>query len=523
MQNNYFFLKNLSFHLSKILINKIILQCFTQNKNELVLQFADNMDNTNPFHIQLSINPTFSCFNFPNDYRRANSNSVNIFEEIIGKNVKSIHQHTNERAFSLLLSNNFHLTFKMFGNKSNVLLFKQNQIYSIFQSNLKSDNNLIFNQLDRKIDLTFESFQKNEYNLQKTIPTLGNDLVSYLQTKFLQKSTYQNNNTNEFWQFVLNEIHSFSNSDFYIYYKNSIPIFSIVTIGDSYEKFENPIQALKQFYYLYSKTNGVIFEKNKAANEINSQINKLKKSIFELNNRLLKIETGIKNDELANIIMANIHQIPPKTESFELFDFYRNENIIVKFKKDLSPQKNAENYYRKSKNEFIEIETLRNSILEKQTKIDNFALNLLEIEAIDDIKEFRKYLKINGFDKNIAANIPESPFKQIEFEGFQILIGKNAINNDLLTLKFAKKDDLWFHARDVAGSHVVLRKQAGKNFPKNVIERAAQLAAYHSKRRNETTCPVIMTPKKFVRKPKNLAAGKVVLDKEETILVEPIG
>jgi predicted ribosome quality control (RQC) complex YloA/Tae2 family protein len=90
-----------------------------------------------------------------------------------------------------------------------------------------------------------------------------------------------------------------------------------------------------------------------------------------------------------------------------------------------------------------------------------------------------------------------------------------------LTQKYSFKDDLWLHAKDVAGSHVLIKYQSGKNFPKEVIERAAQLAAWNSKRKNENLCPVAFTFKKFVRKRKGDPAGTVVVEREEVILVEP--
>ncbi len=100
-------------------------------------------------------------------------------------------------------------------------------------------------------------------------------------------------------------------------------------------------------------------------------------------------------------------------------------------------------------------------------------------------------------------------------------MGKNAAGNDELTLKYSFKEDLWLHVKDVAGSHVIIKYQAGKKFPKDVIERAAQLAAYNSKRKNETLCPVVVTPKKFVRKRKGDPPGAVVVEREEVIMVEP--
>ncbi len=101
------------------------------------------------------------------------------------------------------------------------------------------------------------------------------------------------------------------------------------------------------------------------------------------------------------------------------------------------------------------------------------------------------------------------------------MVGKHAKANDELTLKVANKDDLWLHAKDVAGSHVVIRHQAGKNIPKTVLERAAQLAAWFSKRKTDSLCPVIYTPKKHVRKRKGTAPGAVVVEKEQILMVEP--
>ena len=97
---------------------------------------------------------------------------------------------------------------------------------------------------------------------------------------------------------------------------------------------------------------------------------------------------------------------------------------------------------------------------------------------------------------------------------------KNSLKTTLL-LKYAYKDDLWLHARDVSGSHVIIKYQAGKTFPRHVIERAAELAAWYSKRRTDSLCPVTVTPKKFVRKPKGLAPGQVIVEKEDVVLVAP--
>jgi predicted ribosome quality control (RQC) complex YloA/Tae2 family protein len=103
---------------------------------------------------------------------------------------------------------------------------------------------------------------------------------------------------------------------------------------------------------------------------------------------------------------------------------------------------------------------------------------------------------------------------------FEIRVGKNAKANDEL-LRISHKDDLWLHARDVPGSHVLVKTKKGKNTPQPVIQRAAELAAHYSRASGEKLVPVMLTERKYVRKIKGSAAGLVKVEREKTILVEP--
>jgi predicted ribosome quality control (RQC) complex YloA/Tae2 family protein len=154
--------------------------------------------------------------------------------------------------------------------------------------------------------------------------------------------------------------------------------------------------------------------------------------------------------------------------------------------------------------------------------LENLNNHIQKIGILETIKELRNYLKINQLQSNIQQKPEISQlFKRYLIEGFEVLVGKNAKNNDLLTQQYAYKEDLWLHARDATGSHVVVKYKSGQVFTNSLIEKAASLAAYYSKRRNETLSPVIVTRKKFVRKPKGLPDGMVVLEKEEVVMVEP--
>lgn len=523
MQNNYYFLKHLSCKLNEILSGFTLIECFSQNKDELVLHFSNQKNPAQHFYIKAFLSSSFSCLSFPNDYKRANSNTVDLFAVLIGIKIVEIVQHLNERAFTINFSNHFQLTFKMFGNKSNIILFKNGYSDSIFQSKYTADNRLKIRQLDRDINLTFQEFEANEYNIEKTIPTLGRQQADYIKSQYISNFPNSALNTDHFWDFALGVISNFSKPLFYISNINNVPTLSLIQLENTAQSFNDPILALNYFFLNYSKTEGIAKEKNRLINEVESRISKLKKSVIEITNRLNKFNEGASNEEIANILMANLHTIPERAEKIELFDFYRNRNISINLKPDLNPQKNAEGYYRKAKNERIEIDILEKKVIGIEANIENLNKNLVKINETGELKLLRKFTNNSELEPNKNRNEIEIPFKVIEMEGWQIWIGKNASNNDLLTQKYAKKDDLWLHARDVAGSHVIIRNRSGKVFPKNIIERAAELAAYYSKRKTDTICSVTVTPKKYVRKPKNTAAGKVIVDKEETLLVAPKG
>ena len=115
------------------------------------------------------------------------------------------------------------------------------------------------------------------------------------------------------------------------------------------------------------------------------------------------------------------------------------------------------------------------------------------------------------------------PFRTYTVEGgFEVWAGKNGESNDLLTMKHAKPNDLWFHARGASGSHVILKVNTAPGEPgKKARAQAAAVAAYYSKMKKSRLVPVAMTLRKYVRKPKGAPPGTVVLEREEVIFAEP--
>jgi predicted ribosome quality control (RQC) complex YloA/Tae2 family protein len=512
MHNNFYFLRQLSAELNKNLIGYTLVSCFSQNKEELIIEFNNATDS---FFIKASLQPSFCCLSFPSGFSRAKKNSIDLFNGLELKKVIAIRQFQNERSFAIELEDHFLLLFKMHGNQSNIVLLKNEKVLSIFRNQFQNDYEITLSDLDKAIDWSKEVFLNNIGNLSQTYFTLGKEVNKYFEEQFKDQKTNEAK-----WVVFQETIKQLESPTFYIQEKDGKLSLSLLPTGKIEAEFTNPIEAINEFFYKHTTSQTFLTEKAKALRELKDQ---LKGRINYLDKNQQKVDE-LQNDQhyqlWADLIMANMHVIKQGTEKIQLENFYTGKPEEIKLKKELNAQRNAEVFYRKAKNQQIEIDKLNESIQAKKKEIEKLKLSIAHVNQAEDLKSLRQHIKA-GPGKAKNNNLKALPYHAFEFKGYQIWVGKNAEANDELTLKYAYKEDLWLHAKDVAGSHVIIKHQSGKNFPKDVIERAAQLAAYNSKRKTESLCPVAITPKKFVRKRKGDPAGMVVVEKEEVILVEP--
>jgi predicted ribosome quality control (RQC) complex YloA/Tae2 family protein len=516
MHNNYYFLRQLSLELEKRISGTVVSECFSQNKDELIIRFETR---TQPFFIKASLQSEFSCLSFPGDFSRARKNSVDLFEALIGQRVERIVQFTNERSFAIEFSENFKLLYKMHGNRSNVVLFENDKSVALFRNHLVAYAEINLNELHRTIDWSYEAFESHAADLKQLYFTFGKAFWS-----FLNRNNFEEKSQIEKWQAIQDLITYLKKPSYYITEVESKLLLSLFPDGNIQKQFKDPIEAIIEFFFQYTRTFTFLSEKKKTQTQLTTKLHGSLNYLVNANKKRKEIENDTHYKTWADIVMANLHQIKTGDERITLSNFYdANKPIEVKLKKELSAQKNAEVFYRKSKNQQIEIQKLQEGITSKQKEIAVLQEKLNTLEKIEDLKSLRIFVEASGLKQEADKKEKPLPYHEVEHNGFKIWIGKNAQHNDTLTLKHTFKEDLWLHAKDVAGSHVVVKYQSGKKFPKDVIERAAQLAAFNSKRKTDSLCPVAFTLKKYVRKRKGDPAGAVVVEREETILVEPKG
>jgi predicted ribosome quality control (RQC) complex YloA/Tae2 family protein len=515
MHQNYYFLRQLSKALQQKVAGMELATCFSQQKNELILGFCNAAEE---FYIKAALLPEGAYLAFPDEFQRARRNSVDLFTELIGKKVLEVIQHKNERGFHLLFKGGWILMFKMHGNRANLVLFDaEGQVADLFNKQLRHDWDIKLSEVHRSLAPTPQALEAARGEARVLYPTLGP-----LPLLYLKEQGYEQAELSKQWK-MLQQVVSMLETPaaYYIISLNQQVRLSLLPMGTTLFTCTAPLEAANQFAREWTRVYYIERERAEILRHLHQKKQKTEAYIQKTEEKLNDLIMNSRYEEVANILMANLHQVPNRAKTVTLYDFYRDQPLEIKLKEDQSPQKNAENLYRKAKNQKIEVDRMQQTISAKWAVLEKTEQQLASLAATTDIRELRKYMKESGLHIEKQQDQVTMPFKKFEWQGFDILVGKNASANDELTQRYAHKDDLWLHARDVAGSHVIIKHKSGQPFPQPVLEKAAQLAAYYSKRKSDTLCPVIYTPKKWVRKPKGSPPGAVSIDKESVLLVTP--
>lgn len=511
VHNNFYFLRQITESLTSRLAGKaVISECFSQSKDELVIRWEVGSES---FCIRANLSPALSCLSFPDRFERARKNSVDLMPTLIGTRVTYVRQFINERSFAVGLSGDQVVLFKMHGNRSNIILLQNNSVTDTFRKNLVADENMDPDSLDRVIDWSREFFDRHIEDLRRIYFTFGKVVWHYLEARGFSSLT-----TEQKWEEIQTVRQLLENPDYYIAEIDGKPHLCLLPVGDFRAIARQPVEAANEFYRYFTQQHVFLQEKKQLLVALRSQIAAGENYCLKNYARLEELMHDNPFKVWADVLMANLHAVDSRTERVVLENFYDDDKPIeIPLRKGSTPQKVAETYYRKAKNRHIEIERLQQSVARKEEELEAMRARLAEAESLTDLKAVRGMRRPVVAQKDLAP----LPYHEYMFRDFRILVGKNAQANDILTLKHSYKDDLWLHAKDVSGSHVLIKYQAGRSFPADVIEYAASLAAFHSKRRSESLCPVIVTPKKFVRKRKGDPPGAVVVEREEVRMVEP--
>ncbi|MDD6011429.1 MAG: NFACT RNA binding domain-containing protein [Oscillospiraceae bacterium] len=293
--------------------------------------------------------------------------------------------------------------------------------------------------------------------------------------------------------------------------------------------FETPGELLDQFYYERDRINRINHRAHELIKTLNNLIERTARKLSFQQQELKQCQDKDKLRLYGELILANLYRLGKGVTFYEVENYYESgEMIRIPCNPALSPTENQKKYYKEYRKAQTAEKMLATLIEKGQQELIYLESVLDELSRADtdsEISAVRLELSQAGYIKNTKGKKQKPPreLPPIEFrssDGFRILVGRNNVQNDKLSLKTAAKSDLWLHTQGIPGSHVIISAE-GRDIPDRTIEEAAIIAAGHSRAKDSSLVPVDYTPVKMLKKPNGARAGMVIYHEYRTLIVKP--
>ncbi|QSX08755.1 NFACT family protein [Alkalibacter rhizosphaerae] len=301
-----------------------------------------------------------------------------------------------------------------------------------------------------------------------------------------------------------------------------------------YEELEkrsyDEISPMLEDFYLGKDTQQRIKQRSAAFHQ--TIANKLERNYNKFNHLMEDLKTAEDAErykQYGDILYANLYNLQEKTTHALLHNYYDETMVDIPLDIRYTPAENAKRYYdkyNKQKRALAYIDEQLKKTKEEIYYLESIMDSVDKCSSVEELKEIRDELEETGFIKTTRKKKKKEqskaslPMTFRSSESFVVLVGKNNKQNDQLTMKTASKEDLWFHVKDIPGSHVIVRTE-GKTPGEATVLEAALLAAYFSKGKQSSNVPVDYAQVKHVHKPKGAKPGMVIYTDNKTMYVTP--
>ncbi|HGC7610662.1 TPA: NFACT family protein [Streptococcus agalactiae] len=507
--------------------------------HELVLTIRNNRRN---YKLLLSAHPVFGRIqtteaNFQNP-QNPNTFTMIMRKYLQGAVIETIQQIENDRILEIIVSNKNEigdhikatLVVEIMGKHSNIILIDKNE-YKIIESikhvgfsqnsyrtilpgstYIAPPKTKAINPFDISDQTLFELLQTNDLspkNLQQLFQGLGRDTALELS------HCLKDNKLNDFRQFFSRE-----------YYPSlTEKSFSAVQFSSSHETFQSLGQLLDYYYQEKAEKDRIAQQASDLIHRVQSELEKNIKKLAKQQDELLATENAEEFRQKGELLTTYLSMVPNNQDVVVLDNYYTNQTIEISLDRALTPNQNAQRYFKKYQKLKEAVKHLKGIISDTENTITYLesvetSLNHASMEDINDIREElveTVFIKRRAHDKQHKRKKPE---QYLASDGKTIiLVGRNNLQNDELTFKIARKGELWFHAKDIPGSHVLIRDNL--NPSDEVKTDAAELAAYYSKARLSNLVQVDMIEAKKLNKPSGTKPGFVTYTGQKTLRVTP--
>lgn len=426
-------------------------------------------------------------------------------------------------------------------------IFPESTKYSFLELNTFDD---FYNAIEPKLieyiaenSLNIENLNVSNFMIDKMISNTFNGISLSFVQNILSKLNINEISKNNF-ELIYNKINEILSSSF-------LDIFLVENQKDYYlytSNIENESQfnlnyKIDDFYF--EKETSELFKnyRNSILHLILATLKKYEKRLENIDNKLSECNNMDTFRLYGELITSNLYRIPNRNvNSIEVENYYDNNSpITIPLDRKYLPLYNAKRYfkkYNKLKNALAIVNVQKDETIRDIDYIESVIYELDNAKSIDDLGAiydeisenslFSDKLKVKSSSKK-ASNKKAKPmtknkltsFNPLKYviDGYTVLVGRNNKENDYLTCKFANKNDIWFHTKDIHGSHVILKTTPNEIVPDDVLFEVAKLAAKHSKAKNSSHVPVDFCKVSFVKKPSGSKPGYVIYSNNKTLYV----
>lgn len=525
---NYFTLKALIQEWQG-LKNSVLAELFTQTKDELSIALGTP---TQDYVLKVLAKPDFFGVFLQEGYTRARKNTADLFKSVGGNTVEDLQLQFLDRIIALHLSDGSHLEIHLYPPRPNVFWVQNGVVQEAFLYSSRYEGLPLLKRNPKPLPDSLSEFTAHfEHQPISTKSLRG--IFPIFSEHLAQEALFRcahSQNPEELWHQVQSILTEINAPQARIYEANGranvlslVPLHHLATPAETFASVGLGVRIFcqkklseKRFLQQYQPLEKVLA----------ASVQKVEQQTEHLFSELAKPSRATQYEQFGHLLMAH-----PKMmivgDKVLLDNFYEEGKTEVPVDINLSVIENAERYYekaRKSRQARQNAEARSFELLEQVEQGKALLENLRKTRHYSEVEAFKKTHEaaLKPYIGSKSTHIGLLPYRQFILEGYEILVGRHAKGNDELTFKIARKFDLWLHARDVTGAHVIIKRTNPKQRPpQSVIEFAAALAAGFSQAKTSGLVAVQMTERKHVRKPKTFLPGAVLVAHEEVILIEP--
>lgn len=568
--------KKVILELKKVLIGSKVNKVYQPNKQEIVLGLYNDGVN---YLLNISTNPEFCRINLTKHQKPNPQTALNfcmlLRKYLTGAKIVDISNYDLERTIEIKFEAYNELNdlvlrriyIEIMSRQSNIILANENNMIIDTLRHMDNTRDLLpaheytFAPINKKsfIDISFDDFLKlkseyTETNLMSaffinTFIGFSKPFLSEVLTKLnISNTDYNEKDLELVFNYIKNIINQLDTEKVFCKKLNDKEY--TIIYDESFENKDdndpdNMITVnsfLDEFYYEKETTTFFTNSRNSLLKIVSAYLKKVSKKLDNINAKLKECENMDQYRLNGELLTANLYRFDNTANLQEVVvnNYYdENKEITIKLDPSISVQKNVEKFYKKYnklKNTLEIVTKQKSDAIKELDYIESIVFNLSNAKNLNDINEIYEEIAENVSTKrviskqkiNIQRQKKQKLTAQIKLEaviidGFTVLIGKNNIQNDYLTLKLSRANDVWFHAQKLHGSHVLLRNPDGLDLdeiPENVLFNCAKLAKENSKGATSLNVPVDYCFVRNVKKAQGAKPGMVNYTNFRTIIVK---